>query len=367
MQICAAIQALSFVPFVYAALTQHISSVGVLLAASVYWGAGLATGPAWNTWMEQLVPRSLRAGYFAQRTRYSQMAILLAFAGAGFALDWGASHDRVLPVFAILFAGAGILRSISFLMLTRQNETLAETIVPYSFANAFSELRGAGTGRLLTYLVVVQACVQFAGPFFAPYMIEQLHFSYVQFMYLISASFILKVVMLPFYGRHVRRIGAERLLIWAGLGIAPVSALWLVSGHFGWLLVVQFASGAAWAAYELAFFLLFFEAIPKAKRTAVLTLYNLFNTAAWVAGALAGGLVLRTLGLTANSYLVLFALSSVGRLASLMILRRARLATVESAPIAVRTVGLRPSAASIDAVILPALPDQAPEVEAAIS
>ena len=39
-------------------------------------------------------------------------------------------------------------------------------------------------------------------------------------------------------------------------------------------------AGAAWGAYELALVLLFFETIPEAERTSLLTLYNVANSAA---------------------------------------------------------------------------------------
>ena len=44
--------------------------------------------------------------------------------------------------------------------------------------------------RLLVYLVVVQACVQISGPFFAPFMLKQLGFSYFEFVYLLAVAFV---------------------------------------------------------------------------------------------------------------------------------------------------------------------------------
>lgn len=59
--------------------------------AAVYWGSGLAIGPAWNTWMGALVPRPLRAHFFAYRTRMMQLAVLAGFVVGGCLLQW-ASH-----------------------------------------------------------------------------------------------------------------------------------------------------------------------------------------------------------------------------------------------------------------------------------
>ena len=38
----------------------------LFLVASIYWGTGLATGPAWSTWIETVVPAGIRMRYFAR-------------------------------------------------------------------------------------------------------------------------------------------------------------------------------------------------------------------------------------------------------------------------------------------------------------
>ena len=62
------------------------------------------------------------------------------------------------------------------------------------------------------------------------------------------------------------------------------------------LLMIQVMAGVSWATYELAAFLLFFEAIDARQRIGMLTLYNLGNAAATVAGSLIGGGILMLLG-----------------------------------------------------------------------
>jgi MFS family permease len=107
-----------------------------------------------------------------------------------------------------------------------------------------------------------------------------------------------------------------------GLGIVPVSGLWLISNSFAFLLLVQVIAGVTWAAYELAMFLLFFETIRAEERTSILTSYNFANSMATVAGSLLGGALLATCGKTEQVYLSLFALSSVARALTLFALLR---------------------------------------------
>jgi MFS family permease len=222
----------------------------------------------------------------------------------------------------------------------------------------FHHLHASSGGRLLVYLAVVQAATQLAGPFFTPFMLKKLEFTYGQLVALFSIAFVCKVVSLPVWGNVAKKIGARYLLWIGGIGIVPLSAGWVVLQHFAWLTVLQIIGGVAWAAYELAFFLLFFESIAEEERTSVLTIYNLLNTTAWVGGSLIGGTLLLSFDTSFQGYLLVFALSSVGRLAALALLARVPRLVVDSDEIGVRTVAVRPGTASLNTPVLPSLPDQ---------
>jgi len=88
---------------------------------------------------------------------------------------------------------------------------------------------------------------------------------------------------------------------------------------------VQVLAGSCWAAWELAVALLFFDAVPHRDRTGVITVYNLGLAIATVAGATAGGILLRALGEDSRAYVTVFAASSLLRLMTVPLLLRVRL------------------------------------------
>lgn len=358
--LCAAIQACMFIPLVMAALAGTISTLGVILVASIYWGASLATGPAWNTWIGTLVPVRVRPRFFASRTRISQACVFSGFLMSGLLLQWASREGLVLETFAFLFGVAGVCRLVSVWMLANQSEPvpIPPRMQPHPYRRLFKELAKGPGGRLLTFLVAVQAAVQISGPYFTPFMFKNLHHSYGEYVTLIAVAFLARIIALPALGSVAHRLGARRLLWLGAIGIAPVSAGWVLSQNFYWLLGIQIFSGVVWAAYELAFFLLFFESIPEEERTSLLTIYNLINTLAWVTGALLGGAILYAMGTSFNGYLTLFALSSVARCCALLLLFRIPKMDVESSEIGLRTITLRPNGANLDAPVLPSLPDQ---------
>ncbi|HEX7447405.1 MAG TPA: MFS transporter [Pirellulales bacterium] len=320
--LCAACQAMAFLPLAAAAWTGGISAWLVFGMAALYWGAGMAAGPAWNSWAATLVPGAMRAGYFAHRTRFSQLGVLMGFLTGGFTLQYFAGTSRAITAFVALFLTASICRLISAALLASQSE-------PSPPGNkhrgvSLTELLGPhrSDGALLIYFFAVQTAAQIAGPFFTPYMLKHIRFSYYEYVALIATSYATKAVALPALGRLARRIGTPQLLWIGGLAIAPVSAFWLVSNAFGYLLLVQVAAGLAWAGYELAICLLFFEAIGDDERTSVLTTYNAGNAVATALGALLGGGILRLVGEAPATYLFIFGLSSVARLAAMLCLLR---------------------------------------------
>jgi MFS family permease len=322
---CAAIQSMTFVPLFLAAWRGHLSGMALLWIAAVYWAAGLATGPAWNTWIGTVVPAAKRAGFLALRTRASQAAVFLGFLLGGIALQWGSTAHGVLPTFAALFAVAGLSRLFSVWTLCRTSEPnpIPSNMKTLRWRNLRHQLATGRGGHLLIYLVCAQAAVQLSGPFFAPFILEKLRFSYGNYVLLISVAYLSKVLTLQVWGKVAQRIGAHRLLWIGGLGIVPISGGWILSQHFSWLLVLQVLSGVAWGAYELAFFLLFFESLAEEERTSLLTFYNLFYTAAWVCGALVGGTILAACGTSYWGYLLVFGTSSCARLMAIPLLARA--------------------------------------------
>ena len=94
--------------------------------------------------------------------------------------------------------------------------------------------------------------------------------------------------------------------------------MWFFSQNVWWLAGIQILSGLVWGCYELAMLLQFFRQIPGERRVAVLTLYNLGNSAAMVLGTVIGGVLLNALGRGMDAYLTLFVASGVMRFFALL-------------------------------------------------
>lgn len=321
---CVVIQALSFIPLLLAAWTGEMPTLLVFGFLSWYWAFGMAASSVWNAWVGELVPTRLCAGYFASRSRLCQLGIVTGFVGGGILLQRNARWGGPVEIFVALFAAALVSRIVSAIFLTAQHDATPPR--SESLAQSFRGLtRGAdrqGGVSPILYILAIQVAVQISGPYFTPYMLCQLQFSYAKYVTLIGVAYLARVVCLPAFGRIAAQYGTSRLLWIGGLGIVPASALWIVSDRFEYLVAVQIFSGVVWAAYELAMTLVFVNAIPMARRIGILTLYNLVNAVAILVGSLGGGAILWLAGQSRDAYLLLFALSAIARVAATLVLAR---------------------------------------------
>jgi MFS family permease len=331
---CVTVQSLCFIPLVWWAIRGHASLWELLVAAAAYWSAGMASAPAWTAWMATLVPERMRTPYFAHRNRLAQFGVFFGFVVSALVLQWGEGRSALLPAFAVVFALAGIARLFSTVCLWACREPRCST-APESVSTgpqsspvnrlltAIHDMARSPSSTLVTFLCCFVFGAQFAAPYFTPFMLRELGFTYHAFMLVFATSFLSKALLLPAIGRFASRVGSLRLLWLAALAITPLALLWMPSGQVAYLVCVQIVAGGCWAAYELAVTLLFFDAIGERERAGVVTVYNLGIAVATVAGAACGGLLLRSLGETHEAYAAVFVASTVVRLAALPLLRRA--------------------------------------------
>jgi MFS family permease len=330
----AAVQAVGFLPLLAAAVIGAMPMTATFLVIAIYWATGMASGTAWNAWAGTLVPERIRAPYFAGRTRFTQSGIMIGLALGGIILEISTGWGALPEAFALLFLLAAVSRVASACFLSRQRETTGGRPLLPEAGGLIEAIRCNVDSRVLLYMLAAQAACYIASPYFNPYMLGQLHLSYVDYLILLCVPYVAKVACVPVWGRVVDRIGPCRVLWGSGLLIALLPAMWNLSDSFSYLVAVQAYSGLGWAGYELAQLLLFFDTIPTERRVGVLTVYNLFNAAAIFGGSILGGLLLSELGAGRNAYVTLFLVSTIARCAAVGVLARlpAWAARPQSAP-----------------------------------
>ena len=349
----AVIQALSLAGLAAYAWSGEISATMLYALVTLYWASGFATAPTWQTWIPTLVPSAIATRFWAARSRTAQAFLGLGLL-FGLVLQWGRALDQEMAAFAVLLSIACVARTFSAKLLASTSEPqpdLALRLRLPSLKALRTDLSDGAIRPLIIYMLAVVFSVQVSGAFFTPYMLDQLHFEYWQFMCILAATFVSKVVALPGVGMIAKRHGPGVVLWMGGIGIVPMATLWLVSDSIWWLMLLQFLVGIAWACWETATFLMVFDRIPSEQRTATLTIYNIAHAAATVLGSLVGATILKSVGLTRTGYAVVFLATGLMRLMTIFLLvgiepRRFKLR--QGLTLYLQTVGLRLGAGTID-------------------
>jgi len=293
------------------ASTECRSVAALLVAQLCFWVSGGAMAPAWNAWMATLTVHTDRSAYFARRSALNQLALLLAFGGAGYAL-----HHAGVPVlscFVALFAVGFVARLASVIVLSAQADLEPPPRLPASQARIVGRARTAWHGsefRVAGYMCALAFGTHLAAPFFTPYMLRELALDYRGYALLSSAAILAKALTFPSCHRIAARVGHARLLRWAGAGVAVTPLLWACSSDFGVLLFAHVVGGVVWAAVEYSSYQLLLDSAPADLTAEFFSIANCMTGLAQVSGAFLGGFILSHQLL---SYPALFVLSALLR------------------------------------------------------
>lgn len=326
------LQGLSVLSLGLLSLTGKLSVPAIFALVSLYWAGGWSVGPAWNTWMDSVVPQRLRARYFSRRLAFCQALQWLTVLGASLALKAGQAWGVTGQVFSGLFVLAGLARLAGAWCMAQQSEPvkLPDDYRVLGFRQAYSVVADNPLARPLLYILGAQFSMQMAAPFVVAYLTKVHGVSYGNVMLCVAAVTFSKVLALPRLGRVGQALGAARLFRLSGLGLTLVPLLWLLPlNGMAWFLLLQAFTGACTAAYELGVTLVYLDAVPASCRTSVLSRFAVFSTSAGALGSTLGAGLLglhATLGalgyaLPSSSYACLFGLAAVARLLALKLLR----------------------------------------------
>ncbi|HWK54573.1 MAG TPA: MFS transporter [Hyphomicrobiales bacterium] len=223
----------------------------------LYHGSSHMIQPQWRAWMGSMVPQSQRGKFFAARSRLTMGASLAVFLAGGLFMSFAARYDLAWAGFCFLFFIAAIGRALSCYFLWRMHDPdpQAPTSGASQFFNTlrvFPQALGDRTFRNYTlYVAGMQGAVAVSAPFFAVYMLNELHWTYFQYTLNLIASIATQFVTLRHWGTVSDRHGARFVMLACSIAIPVVPLLWLFSADFYYLLLVQLVSGLAWSGFNL--------------------------------------------------------------------------------------------------------------------
>jgi predicted MFS family arabinose efflux permease len=328
------------------ALRGRLSPALLIGAVCLYQACGQAAGTAWSSWYGDLVPKGIRGTYFARRNRFVHLATCLGLVIGGVLLERlepGAAGDVASGAggagFRLVFLVAAASRLLSAVLLVASPELRFRGLTDAPQTLRFlATARGSRAWRLLGTGAILQLAVYVASPYFGPFMLEDLRFSYLEYMASSVTVVSAKFCLLPLWGRLVDTHGSRQAYTLAALLVAVIPLPWLWANGLLWIVPAQALSGFSWAGYEVAYFSTMLDSSTKRTRPYLFALQNVLNGSAQLLGGLAGAMLLSA---AHGSCRVVFAASLALRLAVAAVAPRLVPAARKSRPIGRRALFLR--------------------------
>ncbi|MDB5332706.1 MAG: major facilitator superfamily protein [Phycisphaerales bacterium] len=271
--------------------------VFLALTFIMHCGQGVG-GPAWVSWMADVVPGRVCGKYFSRRRQWAMLTAIPAALFAGLFLDYQGLHGptAVLHWCAIIFLCAAVFGIADITLFQFVPDVPREPQRPglllRSFAGPLRDRRFllfAGLVGTLTF------AIQLVGQFANLYLLDVVKVTNTgaQLMLLV-APMGAQLFVLPIWGIASDRMGKKPLLVLAALGSVPVALAWcfLTPGD-QWLGYVLAAAGAAlWTGVEVANFNFVLEFAGSSDRqggTSYVAVNSVIINLAGCAGGLAAG------------------------------------------------------------------------------
>jgi len=310
------LQAFMYIPIALVFFFGEFSIPILIVFVCLYWIFGAIGGPAWSSWMGDLVSEHKRGDYFGNRNKIGSFVSFLSLLAAGYILQRFSTGNFMEYVgFCIIFSIAIVSRFISFFYLTKQYEPeyVFEPKSHFSFIQFLKQARFTNYGLFVFYLSLMNLGIYIAAPFFTPYMLYDLKLSYTLFTILTATAMIVKFMMMPIWGNLCDKYGTKKVLTISGFLMPAIPLLWTLSTNINYLIFVQIFAGFSWAGFDIASFNFIFDTTKPSKRATCVAYYKVLKGLAIFIGAMAGGLMVNYNSFFWSKYYLVFIISFVIR------------------------------------------------------
>lgn len=276
-----------------------------------------AVKPAWGSMMADLVPTEIRGRYFGGRNRITGLISAVFTYVSGGILQLLTGNTSL--AFTIIFAGAIVSRLASLHFLSQMYEPLSPAAGRQGSDGILKMARGlfsTNIGMFILLCAFVNFTATLASPFFSPYMLQDVGFSYITYTVLNSAAILSTIGFMTWWGKRMDKGGSINVVKITALLVPFVPLGWTLTRNLWWLTGMEVFSGFAWAGFQLSSSVFIFDAAPVQNRTRYIALYNSLIFVGASLGSLIGGIVTLLLPpFMGSHYLSIFLVSGVARLA----------------------------------------------------
>jgi MFS family permease len=291
------------------------ASINVLLFfLFFYYFFGSIAGPAWNSWMKDLVPEESLGSYFSKRTRYTQTLNVILSLLIALMLDYIKQHypQFQLRAYATMFVVAGLIGITGAMILSKAPEPQSH-LPKENIFNLFKRpLKDGNFRRLLVFNSAWVFALNIATPFFTVFLLKSvgLPLSYIIILGIVGQ--LSSIATLRMWGTFADRYSNKTIIAISAPVYILVFIAWCFVGIYkhmymneGLLFLIYVFTGISTAGINLSLTNIGLKLAPKEDAIVYLSTKNIitafFSTLSpLVGGYLADFFIRRHLNVTAQ-------------------------------------------------------------------
>lgn len=233
---------------------EKFSYLNLLLFGCIYFIGGQSSTPLWIDWASRIIPRRHFRKYMANRSEFTWFLILFFYISLAL-LGQYTSWFKIIYIFIIgalarIFSCAVQYFIIRKPLPIRPNRHI---LTEDNHENKF--VVGPQIKKLIVSFIgltsLFRMAVIMSGPFFYPYMLNELKLSMTAFVILSSMPFLGRAIFFSRWGKNGTHYSAFLGVILAGFYISFIPMIWTLTQNYYYLLVLEIISGVFWGGLEL--------------------------------------------------------------------------------------------------------------------
>lgn len=286
----------------------------LILAVTLYVLPSSIAVPAWASIILQYIPNKKRGHYFSWRQRITGIITLAATFCAAIILTLFPRQS--LYGFTLIFSFAMSARFMSWYFLTKMYEPkiFSKPGSYFTLWDFLSRSHKSNYAKFVFFAGAISFSVYLSSPFFAVYMLRELKFDYISYVFINIIPTAAMLISLPAWGKNADKAGCMQVIRLTSIILPVLPVLWLFSTSKIYLVLIQVLSGFAWGGYNLAISNFIYDAVSEEKRVRCIAYFNLINGLGMFLGAVTGGAVIYKLPyIYGSKLLTIFLISGVLR------------------------------------------------------
>ncbi len=292
----------------------------LLLSFSLYIILANIGGPAWFSWMGDIVDKEYRGRWFSKRNLIMGFVSVVLAISAAFFLNYFKENNWTMFGFIILFSLALVARLICWRIFKKQYEPKIKLKKGYyfSFWDFVVKAPKNNFGKFTIFKSLLNFACAISAPLLAVYLLRNLKFNYIIYMVIILSSSVFALTVLKIWGKFADRYGNYRVLGITSILIPIIPLLWILSPLPIYLILIPaLISGISWAGFNLATGNFIYDNVSQQKRGLAVSYYNMLNGIGIFLGAGLGALLIKFL--TVSFIEPLFLIFIIGGVARMIV------------------------------------------------